>query len=138
MTSRSAILKLVFPIGLIIFGIIFIIMGVAGLGHASNWPETSGEIQSIELIYEATDSEDSDVYEVMVEYKVDGKTYVSDLGVYYDDFEVGKEIAILYDPESPENIILPGKTGPIVAIIGGVAAIIIAVVSFLLTLARGR
>jgi hypothetical protein len=45
----------------------------------------------------------------MVEYTVDGQTYVSDLGQKKDDFTVGKEIDILYNPNNPEASVLPGK-----------------------------
>ena len=115
-----------------------IVIGSIGLKQAGTWPATTGEIQSIELIHEAVDVDDDDIYEVMVKYTVDGKTYVSDLGVAQDDFEVGKVIDILYDPANPDAIILPGKTGPTVAIIGGVVAIIIGIINVIRLLARGR
>jgi hypothetical protein len=110
------------------------VTGIIGINQDNTWSETTGEIQSIELIHEAVDSEDTDEYEVMVKYTVDGKTYESDLGVYLDDFEVGKEIAILYNPKAPEAIVLPGKSGSIIGIIAGVACMIGAVITFILRL----
>ena len=75
------------------------------------------------------------MYEVMVKYTVDGKTYVSDLGVKLDDFEVGKVIDILYNPEAPEAIVLPGAAGSVIGIIIGVVAVIGSVIMFLMRLA---
>jgi hypothetical protein len=61
----------------------------------------------------------------MVEYTVDGQSYVSDLGQKKDDFTVGKEIDILYNPNNPEGIVLPGKTiWFIFMIVGAVVAVV--------------
>ena len=138
MARNQGIGKLLFLLGFFVIGIVMIVIGSIGLKQAGTWPATTGEIQSIELIHEAVDVDDDDVYEVMVKYTVDGKTYVSDLGVAQDDFEVGKVIDILYDPANPDAITLPGKTGPTVAIIGGVVAIIVGIITLIRMLARGR
>jgi len=138
MARNQGIGKLLFLLGFFVIGIVLIVIGSIGLKQAGTWPATTGEIQSIELIHEAVDEDDDDIYEVMVKYTVDGKTYVSDLGVAQDDFEVGKVIDILYDPANPDAIILPGKTGPTVAIIGGVVAIIVGIITLIRMLARGR
>ena len=79
-------------------------------------------IQSIERTYQAVDDDDADAWEVVVEYTVDGKTYVSDLGQTKDSFAVGKEIDILYDPSEPEVIVLQGKTFWIIGMIAGAVA----------------
>jgi hypothetical protein len=71
----------------------------------------------------------------MVKYTVDGKTYESDLGVKLDDFEVGQVIDILYNPEAPEAIVLPGVSGSIIGIVIGVAAVIGSIIMFLMRLA---
>ncbi|MBR1559180.1 MAG: hypothetical protein IJ646_02955, partial [Clostridia bacterium] len=71
--------------------------------------------------YEATTSNETDDWEVMVEYTVDGNTYISDLGQKKDDFTVGKEIDILYNPNDPEGIVLPGKAGWSIFILAGAA-----------------
>ncbi len=124
MRQISNLGKFFFIIGLFVVGVAFIVINIIGLKQANTWPATTGEIQSIELIHEAVDSEDTDEYEVMVKYTVDGKTYESDLGVKLDDFEVGKVIDILYNPEAPEAIVLPGKAGSVIGIaIGGVAVL---------------
>ena len=73
----------------------------------------------------ATDPNETDTWEVMVEYTVDGQPYVSDLGQKKDDFTVGKEIDILYNPNNPEGIVLPGKTiWFIFMIVGAVVAVV--------------
>ena len=135
MRQISNLGKFLFIIGLFVVGVAFIVINIIGVKQANTWPGTTGEIQSIELIHEAVDDEDTDEYEVMVKYTVDGKTYVSDLGVKLDDFEVGQVIDILYNPEAPEAIVLPGAAGSIIGIVIGVAAVIGSIIMFLMRLA---
>lgn len=123
MRTLSNIQKKLFWVGLLIVGLGFIVFSIIGLRNADTFLPTTATIESIEKTYEAQDQDDSDVYEVMVSYTVDGKEYVSDLGVMKDDYAVGKQIDIIYDPEDPSVITLPGKTGSIIFIaIGAVAA----------------
>ena len=138
MRQISGLGKLLFALGLFVVGIVFIVGGIIGIKQDNTWPGTTGTIQSIELIHEATDSEDTDEYEVMVEYKVDGKSYVSDLGVKLDDFEVGQVIDILYNPEAPEAIVLPGKGGSIIGIAVGVVVMLAAVFMFVKRMITGQ
>lgn len=135
MRQISNLGKFLFIIGLFVVGVAFIVINIIGVKQANTWPGTTGEIQSIELIHEAVDDEDTDEYEVMVKYTVDGKTYESDLGVKLDDFEVGQVIDILYNPEAPEAIVLPGVSGSIIGIVIGVAAVIGSIIMFLMRLA---
>ncbi len=137
MRQVSNITKLLLILGFVVAGIIFIVAGIIGIKQDNNWPETTGTIQSIELVQEAVDSEDTDVYEVMVEYKVDGKSYTSDLGTYKDDFEVGKEISIRYNPEAPDAIVLPGKGLSIIAIVAGAVLAIGGILAFIKNLLFG-
>lgn len=110
--------------GAILFGLIFIVAGVISIHQDNTFLPAKGLIRSMERTYVATDSNDADTWEVMVEYSVDGKGYVSDVGKKLDDFAVGKEIDILYNPDRPEAIVLPGKTiGFIFIIAGAVVAI---------------
>jgi len=88
-------LKRLMKAGAILFGLIFIVSGIIGIHQDDTFLPTKGVIQSMERTYVATDSNETDTWEVMVEYTVDGKTYVSDLGQKKDDFTVGKEIALL-------------------------------------------
>ena len=109
MIRLSNTLKRLMKVGAILFGIIFIVAGVIGIHQNDTFLPTKGVIQSMERTYEATDSDESDTWEVMVEYTVDGQTYLSDVGSKKDDFTVGKEIDILYNPNNPEAAVLPGK-----------------------------
>ncbi len=137
MRQLSGITKLLVMVLFVLAGIAFIVFVIIVIRQDNNWPETTGTIQSMELIHEAVDSEDTDTWEVMVEFQVDGKTYVSDLGQYQDDFEVGKEIAIRYNPEAPEAIVLPGKGLSIMAIIAGVVCVIGGALGFIKALLVG-
>ena len=130
MIQLSNTLKRLMKVGAILFGIIFIFAGVIGIHQNDTFLPAKGVIQSMERTYEATDSDESDTWEVMVEYTVDGQTYLSDVGSKKDDFTVGKEIDILYNPNDPEGIVLPGKTIWFIFIIAG--AVVAAVASVLL------
>ena len=128
MIRLSNTLKRLMKVGAILFGLAFIIAGVIGIRQDDTFLPTKAVIQSMERTYEATDSNETDTWEVMVAYSVDGKDYVSDLGQKKDDFTVGKEIDILYNPNNPEGIVLPGKTIWFIFMIAGAAVAVIAAV----------
>ena len=126
MIRLSNTLKRLMKVGTILFGLAFIIAGVIGIQQDDTFLPTKGVIQSMERTYEATDSNETDTWEVMVAYTVEGKGYISDLGQKKDDFIVGKEIDILYNPNNPEGIVLPGKTIWFIFMIAGAAVAVIA------------
>ena len=128
MIQLSNTLKRLMKVGAILFGLAFIVSGIIGIRQDGTFLPTKGVIRSMERTYVATDSNDTDTWEVKVEYAVDGQTYVSDLGQKKDDFTVGKEIDILYNPNNPEGIVLPGKTiWFIFMIVGAVVAVVASV-----------
>ena len=128
MIRLSNTLKRLMKVGVILFGLAFIIAGVIGIRQDDTFLPTKAVIQSMERTYEAMDSNETDTWEVMVAYSVDGKDYVTDLGQKKDDFTVGKEIDILYNPNNPEGIVLPGKTIWFIFMIAGAAVAVIAAV----------
>ena len=137
MIQLSNSLKRLTKAGAILFGLIFIAAGVIGIHQDNTFLPTKGVIQSMERTYVATDSNDTDTWEVMVGYTVDGRDYVSDVGQKKDDFTVGKEIDILYNPNNPEAIVLPGKMIWFIFIIAG-AAVAIAASALLVRDIRNR
>ena len=128
MIRLSNTLKRLMKAGAILFGLVFIITGIIGIRQDDTFLPTKAVIQSMERTYEAMDSNETDTWEVMVAYSVDGKDYVTDLGQKKDDFTVGKEIDILYNPNNPEGIVLPGKTIWFIFMIAGAAVAVIAAV----------
>ena len=130
MNQLSNNLKRLMKVGAILFGLIFIVAGVIGIHQDNTFLPTKGVIQSMERTYVATDSNETDTWEVMVGNTVDGKDYVSDLGQKKDNCTVGQEIDILYNPNNPEGIVLPGKAGWFIFIIAG--AVVAAAASVLL------
>ena len=128
MIRLSNTLKRLMKVGAILFGLAFIIAGVIGIRQDDTFLPTKAVIQSMERTYEAADANETDTWEVMVAYSVDGKDYVTDLGQKKDDFTVGKEIDILYNPNNPEGIVLPGKTIWFIFMIAGAAVSVIAAV----------
>ncbi len=119
MNQLSDNLKRLMKAGAILFGLIFIVAGAIGVHQNDTFLPAKGVIRSMERTYVATDSNDTDTWEVMVEYTVDGRSYLSNVGSKKDDFAVGREIDILYNPNNPEMVVLPGKTVWIIAVIAG-------------------
>ena len=128
MIQLSNTLKRLMKVGAILFGLAFIVSGIIGIHQDETFLPTKGVIRSMERTYVATNSDENDTWEVMVEYAVDGQTYVSDLGQKKDNFTVGKEIDILYNPNNPEGIVLPGKTIWFIFMIAGAAVAIVAAI----------
>ena len=137
MIQLSNTLKRLMKVGAILFGLAFIVSGIIGIHQDETFLPTKGVIRSMERTYVATNSDENDTWEVMVEYAVDGQTYVSDLGQKKDNFTVGKEIDILYNPNNPEGIVLPGKTIWFIFMIAGAAVAIVAAI-LLVTEIRNR
>ena len=128
MIRLSNTLKRLMKVGAVLFGLAFIIAGVIGIRQDDTFLPAKAVIRSMERTYEAADANETDTWEVMVAYSVDGKDYVSDLGQKKDDFTVGKEIDILYNPNNPEGIVLPGKTIWFIFMIAGAAVSVIAAI----------
>lgn len=128
MIRLSNTLKRLMKVGAVLFGLAFIIAGVIGIRQDDTFLPAKAVIRSMERTYEAADANETDTWEVMVAYSVDGKDYVTDLGQKKDDFTVGKEIDILYNPNNPEGIVLPGKTIWFIFMIAGAAVAVIAAV----------
>ena len=80
MIRLSNTLKRLMKVGAILFGLAFIIAGVIGIRQDDTFLPTKAVIQSMERTYKAMDSNETDTWEVMVAYSVDGKDYVTDLG----------------------------------------------------------
>ena len=127
----SDLYKRIFTAILMLVGLFFIVSGVIGLRNADRFTPATGTIRSIQLVSEAIEENDVDIYEVMVEYTVDGQSYLSDIGQMKDDYSVGKEIDIIYDPDHPETITLPGKTTSVIGIVIGALAFFGPIVVFL-------
>lgn len=128
------------------------IFGLAGIGYAlfmpgyrqlkiglgsANWPTVPGILRLAE-ISSSTDSDDDTIYtfNVVYEYGVEGKNYqnsrlgvrpvtantTEDLAEYLQNYSVGQEIEVRYNPNDPkESILVPGTRAWswILVILGG-------------------
>ena len=137
------------PQGVITFFITVIVLGASifnlslGVGriiklNTGKYEETQAVITKIE---ESTsvDSEGMTTtdYTITVEYTVDGKRYVSQLGETPQKFHEGMELTVLYEIDNPLEVVLPGTTGAYIMIgigvVGLAAAAVVALNYF-----RGR
>lgn len=87
-------------------GLIFIVVGIVIGANYFNLKDKGETIATITDISTYRGSGGSRQYDVMVKYKVDGKTYASLLNSYSSNFYNGKEIEIYYDKEYPNKILL--------------------------------
>ena len=134
------------PQGVISIFITVIVLGASifnlslGIGriiklNTGKYEETQAVITKIE---ESTsvDSEGTTTtdYTITVEYTVDGKRYVSQLGETPQKFHEGMELTVLYEIDNPLEVVLPGTTGAFIMIgigvVGLVAAAVVALNSF--------
>ena len=134
------------PQGVISIFITVIVLGASvfnlslGIGriiklNTGKYEETQAVITKIE---ESTsvDSEGMTTtdYTITVEYTVDGKRYVSQLGETPQKFHEGMELTVLYEIDNPLEVVLPGTTGAYIMIgigvVGLVAAALVALNSF--------
>ena len=134
------------PQGVISIFITVIVLGASvfnlylGIGriikiNTGKYEETQAVITKIE---ESTsvDSEGMTTtdYTITVEYTVDGKRYVSQLGETPQKFHEGMELTVLYEIDNPLEVVLPGTTGAYIMIgigvVGLVAAAVVALNSF--------
>ena len=106
----------------LVFGIIFLSIGVSSTVNDQNYKETEALITDIEVEYRSVDSK---TYTVYIQYFVDGKEYNSTLNYYESSFYEGKVITIKYDPENPHEIAATGIGVKILTFgLGGVFALV--------------
>ena len=118
-------------------GILNLSMGISRIVklNTGKYEQTQAVITKIE---ESTsvDSEGMTTtdYTITVEYTVDGKRYVSQLGETPQKFHEGMELTVLYEIDNPLEVVLPGTTGAYIMIgigvVGLVAAALVALNSF--------
>ena len=135
-------------IGAVIMAIVFLAAGVLciflGINriqklNAGKYTETQATITKIdtEQVYDSDTDTYRDEYKITVEYTVDGKKYVSELGEKPSKFNEGMELTVLYDVDNPSKVILPGKSGSYIMIGLGAVGVIIGIVLILKKI-RGR
>ena len=102
------------------FGLILIIFGIILLSlNTDSYLETVAKVTEV---YETTDLENSTVYDTTVTYTVDGKEYTTILTELSEEYKIGDEIKIYYNPENPTEV-TPTKAGMIPPIVIGVGAL---------------
>lgn len=106
-----------------VIGVIFIVIGIvlfATLSDDTDMVETSAIITDI--IYRGHSGE-SDNYDVIVAYEVDGEEYESRLNEYSSSFYEGKEIDIKYDANNPHRVYSKFTYGFFMLIFSGIGAV---------------
>ena len=110
---------LIFGIIFFAIGLILAIVGVAVHINDVNFKEsaltTTGTIVDISSY---TDSDGDTDYNVVIEFRVNGKKYSGRLNYYYSSMYEGDSLTIYYDPDNPSDFIGEDSvTGIIVLII---------------------
>lgn len=140
--DRNIMNRTLARVGSMAFSLIFIAVGIfiLGLGvkrmvnlNAGKYIETQATITRIE----ASEAFDSDApggtrteYDITVEYKINGRKYVSRLGEEPKDFYEGMELTVLYNVDDPTDVILPGQASSFIMMGMGVVGIAAGAVTF--------
>jgi|GEM_PF-2485071 hypothetical protein len=138
----SGVLGLVLALVVLAAGGLNLVLGISHLHklHTGQYAETQATITRIETV-EVADSEATGgtrtEYEITVEYTLDGKKVVTQLGEIPKDFYEGMELTVLYNVDKPTDVTLPGTTGSYIMIGMGAVAVLLGVVMILRRL-RGR
>ena len=116
----------------IILGIFFIIFGCRALYEHLTFESAKGVIQDVKES-EVINLEDKDTYnyEITINYTVDGKDYTAILYSYDDNYTVGQEIDIFYDPDEPNTIAIELQKGLLLLFGAGVLCLIYALIYWL-------
>ncbi len=102
----------------LLFGVMLLIAGILLLAfNTEGYMETVGRVTSVtDLPYDPSDEDARQEYDVTVAYTVNGKEYEGTFANLPDNFAVGEEIKVLYDPADPERIAngrMPGFIAPV-------------------------
>ena len=123
------IFRLLIPVFLVVFGVVFIVLGISNYQSRADYLDTKAVISEIYTEYGVTTDDDEKI--VIVDYEVDGQSYHRELNEYHPGYKEGQEIDILYRPDNPYDIMAKSLLFVYVMIGFGVVLIISAVISFL-------
>lgn len=127
-------------IGGVMFAVIFIVAGGLSLTmgvrrmvklNTGKYVETQATITRIETTHYAdSDTGSRTDYDITVEYVIDGRKYVSQLGEQPSNFYEGMELTVLYNVDNPTDLILPGQMGSYIMIGLGIVGIAAGIAAF--------
>ena len=105
-------------------GVILIAVGIFLLTlNTDSYLETVGKVTEV---YETRNQENSKVYDVSFTFTADGKEYTGVFGELTEEYKVGDEIKVFYNPEDPTqttNSKLGGIVAPIMIGLGALALV---------------
>ncbi len=105
-------------------GIILIVFGIILLSFKTDsYLETVGKVTEV---YETRNAENSQVYDVTFTFNVDGKEYTGVFDELTEEYKVGDDIKVFYNPEDPTqttNSKLGGIIAPVMIGLGAVALV---------------
>ena len=130
----NRIVPLLMSLAFAVAGIFIIYQGVNRLGklNAGRYTETQATITRIDTRTESdSDGFEKTVYDLTVEYSLDGRKVVAQLRENPRDFYEGMELAVLYDVEDPTDVILPGTANAFIMIGVGAFAVLAGAVLFI-------
>ena len=97
-------------IGFIVLGLALIVICIIIIVKPDDrvFVETTGTI--VNIVEEYSSFDDSNNYQVFVDYSVDGKDYKNvEYGAYNSKMKVGDSVTILYNQDDPTDITSPGS-----------------------------
>ena len=107
---------IILPIAVMIF------MSISTSGYES----TTAKVTAVEYdpTYIPSDDDTSDKYNVTLAYSVNGTAYTKEIQANMNEYNVGQEVQIKYDPTNPNSISVGEMSLPIMIAVGAVCVII--------------
>ena len=107
---------IILPIAVMIF------MSISTSGYES----TTAKVTAVEYdpTYIPSDDDTSDKYNVTLAYSVNGAAYTAEIQANMNEYNVGQEVQIKYDPANPNSISIGEMSLPIMIAVCAVCVII--------------
>ena len=107
---------IILPIAVMIF------MSISTSGYES----TTAKVTAVEFdpTYIPSDDDTSDKYNVTLAYSVNGTAYTKEIQANMNEYNVGQEVQLKYDPANPNSISVGETSLPIMIAVGAVCVII--------------
>ena len=107
---------IILPIAVMIF------MSISTSGYES----TTAKVMAVEFdpTYIPSDDDTSDKYNVTLAYSVNGAAYTAEIQANMNEYNVGQEVQIKYDPANPNSISIGEMSLPIMIAVCAVCVII--------------
>lgn len=135
----NQIKRILFPIGVLVIGIIVIVVGFSEKSHAKTYTPVSAVVSQVDVT--TTFDEDNtptEEHTVYVKYTVNGKEYNEILSGSSNSMKEGDTLTVRYNPENPSEVTASTVKSATMLIVIGAIVCVIGLGSFVFMFIRRR